>query len=288
LCPVGVRLSACSPLAASRSRARVYSLPLPAAEICRGSTIRWRRPWTPSPGRSNIWRVGRPRFVDHCHSGAAWSGGSNLTHETNRRQAAAASRFKSCGHLLLPCAVAARQRRTLLSWFDVARGTAFFRVNRSQFSEFRRGLFGFRRIFCLYAFCTHYFLSYSRFCQFWFLEVEIFQSTFGGEPIKNRRALKFRVKGQFETRTDRQRHGKWIRLSQNQNCQAISIIQGRKTEQWWRVMQAERPLSRAADSSMCWTGIGAAVFDCRGGSHGRGRRMASASRRSMSRQNHIT
>jgi hypothetical protein len=35
---------------------------------------------------------------------------------------------------------------------DVTRGTAFFRVNRSQFSEFRRGLFGFRRIFCLYAF----------------------------------------------------------------------------------------------------------------------------------------
>jgi len=47
-----------------------------------------------------------------CHIIIASSGGSNLTHETKRRQAAAASRLRSCGHLPLACVVAARQRRT--------------------------------------------------------------------------------------------------------------------------------------------------------------------------------
>jgi hypothetical protein len=54
-------------------------------------------------------------------------------------------------------------------------------------------------------------------CQFWiFLKVDVFQSTFVVEPIKNHwRAgvlLTFRVGGQFETKTDRQRRGKWIRF----------------------------------------------------------------------------
>ena len=53
----------------------------------------------------------------------------------------------------------------------------------------------------------------------------------------------------------------------------------------WRAMRgAERPLSRAADASMCWTGTGVAVFDRRGGSHGPGSRMESGWRRSMSRR----
>src|SRR6516164_2930955 len=77
-------------------------------------------------------------------------------------------------------------------------------------------------------------------------------------------------------------------IPQHQNCQAISIMRRRKRSNRCRVMQAaERPLSRAADPSMYWTGIGAAVFDRRGGSHGLGGRTASGWRRSMSRRNGI-
>jgi hypothetical protein len=66
------------------------------------------------------------------------------------------------------------------------------------------------------------------------------------------------------------------------------LFSDEKRSNRWRVTQvAEKPLSRAADQSMCWTGIGAAVFDRRGGSHGLGGMMASGWHPSMSRPNDI-
>jgi hypothetical protein len=51
------------------------------------------------------------------------------------------------------------------------------------------------------------------------------------KPLAGGLLLTFPVRGQFEIRTDRLRYGKWICLRQRQNCQAISIIRGRITEQ---------------------------------------------------------
>jgi hypothetical protein len=128
------------------------------------------------------------------------------------------------------------------------------------------------------------------FCQFRiFLEVEIFQSAFGGDPIKNPwRAVycrHFRCEGNSRPEL--------IGVMENGfACVNVKIPKrfrlfgDEKRSNRWRVMRAvEGRLLRAADPSMCWTGTGAAVFDRRGGSHGLGGRTASGWRRSMSRRN---
>jgi hypothetical protein len=93
--------------------------------------------------------------------------------------------FEVARHLTLSCPAAARQRRTLFSGLMSPRDTAAsFRVSRSQFSEHSARDFGFRRIFWLTLFVRTIFSILCPSCQFWiFLEGEIFQSTFDGEPI---------------------------------------------------------------------------------------------------------
>jgi hypothetical protein len=169
-----------------------------------------------------------------------------------------------------------------------------FRVRRSQFSEYSARSFWLSSDFSGYTlFVRTIFSIICPFCQFWILlKVEIFQSTFGGEPIKNRWLAAYcghfrrEANSRPELISNVMENGN--RLRQHQNCQAISIIRREKRSTRWRAMRAaERPLLRAADASMCWTGTGAAVFDRRGGSHGLGSRMASGRRRSMSRRSDI-
>jgi hypothetical protein len=60
------------------------------------------------------WAIAATSANAVCHSRAASCAGSDRMHQTKRRYAVRASRLRSCGHLPLPCAVAARQQRTFL------------------------------------------------------------------------------------------------------------------------------------------------------------------------------